>query len=106
MATSSAAVKPAENAEIARLQAENAELEREVERLEHALHGIEVHVMQGYAVAVYPIDDGFLGTCPKLHASVHEATREETLRSLGEAMEVAREGHAYFGNPLPPRDAQ
>ena len=107
MATSSVAAKPKpDSAELARLRAENEELEREVERLENALLGLELCVIQGYAVALYPIDGGFIGTCPKLHASVHEATKEETLRSVEEAMEVVKDGMAYFGDELPSPDVQ
>jgi predicted RNase H-like HicB family nuclease len=108
MATRGVAVKPAaEDAELARLRAENAELEREVERLENALLDLQVSVLQGYAVALWPAGDGsFLATCPRLHASVQEDSKEEALRSLGEAMEVVKDGMAYFGDPVPPPDVE
>ena len=107
MATSSAAIKPAaEKAELARLQAENAELEREVERLENALLRVELYIIRGYAVAVYPIDDGFLATCPKLHASDHEATREGVLLSVEDAMDCVLYGMATIGEEPPPPDVR
>lgn len=83
------------------------ELEQETERLENALLELELSVLQGYAVALWPVGDGtFLATCPRLHASVQEDSKEKALRSLTEAIKVVKDGMAHFGDPLPPPDIE
>jgi predicted RNase H-like HicB family nuclease len=106
MATRGVAVKPAtEDAELARLRAENAELEQEVERLEDILFLQEFRVVEGYVVAVWAEEDGtFLATCNKLHATVQEDTKEQALVSVREAMTVVREGMASVGREIPVPD--
>ena len=114
MATSEVAARPKpDSAELIRLRAQLADREREVKELEEEIEKLEVILftqefvlIDGYVVAVWPEDDGtFLASCNKLHATVQEATREEALRSVREAMEVVREGMATVGRGLPPRDA-
>jgi predicted RNase H-like HicB family nuclease len=113
MASRGVAVKPtAVSEEMARLRVQVEELRRdtrerdqEIEQLERTLFTQEFHVIDGYVVAVWPDDDGtFMATCPKLGATAQEDSKEEALRIVGEAMDVAREGMAYFGDLLPPRD--
>lgn len=66
-----------------------AELQAEIERLEDALVSQELHVIDGFLVVTYPADGGYLATCPTLHASVQEATQEEALAAVREAMALA-----------------
>ena len=65
------------------------EMAKEIERLQDALVSQEVHIVDGFLVITYPADGDILATCPSLHATVQEATQEEALAAVRDAMELA-----------------
>ena len=92
-------------ARVAELEAENARLEAALESAEDGLATQEFRVLAGYIVTVWPVGDGtYVASCPTLHASVQEASKQRALQSLREAASVARAAYEDAGRPLPPRD--
>lgn len=92
-------------ARVRELEAEAAETERQNEALTEALCNQEFHVLDGYVVTVWPVGDGsYVASCPTLHVSVQEASKEEALHAVTQAAAAARNGRAHFGRPMPPRD--
>lgn len=88
--------------DVRRLVAELSELRAEVARLDHALYNQQFYLINGYIVHVWPVGDGtYIASCPRLHASVQEASIDEAIRSVCEAMECVKEGFASLGQELP-----
>ena len=75
--------------ELGRYFGKLADAESEIERLQDALVSQEVHIVDGFLVITYPADGDILATCPSLHATVQEATQEEALAAVRDAMELA-----------------
>lgn len=89
----------------AALAAEIAELERDVEALEAALHDQDLSIIDGYIVTVWVDTSGaFVARCPTLHAVGHGASPDEAMSELRDAMEVAVEGRQANGSPIPEKD--
>lgn len=93
--------------DVMELRAQIAALTEQVEQLEDALAGQEFYIVGGYIVTVWPVGDGtYIASCPTLHASVQEASRDEAIESVREAMGAVEKGFAQSGRPMPPTDVE
>ena len=89
------------------LERKVAELEAELEEVEDSIVGEELFIMDGYLVSVRATrGGGHLAVCPTLHAATEQATQDEALKDLREAMAVAVDGRKQSGHPIPPKDTE
>ena len=101
-----AAETKALRAEVSRLRAEVEALEADMEALEDALVGLEFCLRKGYICVAYQTrEEGYIATCPSVHASVQTATLEEAWAELAEAMDGMLEVLDRYGE-TPPKDTE
>jgi len=83
------------------------ELEALVERFHESLSALEVLVVDGYLVKVWPDaeDGGYVAECPTVQCVSQGETRDEALAGVKAAMQEMVSGLADLGHPPPPKDA-
>jgi predicted RNase H-like HicB family nuclease len=92
---------------VAHLLSTIGELEAENEALWKALTETQLYVLDGYFVSISPgVDVPLVGHCPTLHAQAQGNTFDEVVADLRDAMQVALDGRAHFGSPIPPKDIE
>jgi len=83
-----------------------ADLDAQGEDLQRTLAELEIAIVDGYLVKVWPdLRSGvWVAHCPTIRCVVQEATRDEAVAAIGESIAEMLDVLAEMGTELPPRD--
>lgn len=85
-------------------EARIAELEEQVDRLQDAIVGMDVAIVDGYFVRVWEDDGEWIGCCPTVGAVVQLDSREEALQGIADDTRIMLEALAELGSEPPTKD--
>lgn len=85
-------------------EARIAELEAEVSMLHDAIIGMDVAIVDGYFVLVWPENDVWIASCRNVGIALDMDTREEVLQAVADDIPIVLEALAELGTEPPAKD--